>query len=89
MFELIVLGLILAGLAAISRAPVPKQRTETPTQPVPTLWSARTDWSRFHKPTYLRRGVVLDDGGASSTPIREGISPSGDEELRRVTGEAP
>ena len=89
MFELIVLGLILAGLAAISRAPVPKPRTETPTQPAPTLWSVRTDWHRFHKPTYLRRGVVLDDGGASSTPIREGISPSGDEELRRVTGEAP
>ena len=89
MFELIVLGLILAGLAAIARAPVPKQRTETPTQPVPTLWSARTDWLRFHKPTYLRRGVVLDDGGASSTPIREGLSPSGDEELRTATGEAP
>ena len=89
MFELIVLGLILAGLAAISRAPVPKPRTEPPTQPVPTLWSARTDWHQFHKPTYLRRGVVLDDGEASSTPIREGISPSGDEELLRVTGEAP
>ena len=89
MFELIVLGLILAGLAAISRAPVPKQRTETPTQPVPTLWSARTDWHQFHKPTYLRRGVVLDDGGASSTPIRKGRSPSGEAELRRVTGETP
>ena len=85
MFELIVLGLILAGLAAIARTPVPKPRTETPTQAVPTLWSARTDWHRFHKPTYLRRGVVLDDGGASSTPIREGISPSGDEELRTAT----
>jgi len=89
MFELIVLGLILAGLAAIARAPAPKQRTETPTEPASTLWSARTDWRRFHKPTYLRRGVVLDDGGASSTPIREGISPSGDEELLRVTREAP
>ena len=89
MFELIVLGLILAGLYAITRAPVPRQQTESPTIPVPTLWSVRTDWHRFSKPTYLRRGVVLDDGGASSTPIREGISPSGDEELRRVTGEAP
>ena len=89
MFELIVLGLILAGLAAISRAPVPKPRTETPTEPASTLWSARTDWHHFHKPTYLRRGIVLDDGGASSTPIREGISPSGDEELLRVTGETP
>ena len=89
MFELIVLGLILAGLAAISRAPVPKPRTETPTEPASTLWSARTDWHRFHKPTYLRRGVVLDDGGASSTPIREGRSPSMGKPLRRVTGEAP
>ena len=89
MFELIVLGLILAGLAAISRAPVPKPRTETPTQPVPTLWSVRTDWHQFHKPTYLRRGVVLDDGGASSTSIREGRSPSMGKPLRRVTGEAP
>ena len=89
MFELIVLGLILAGLYTITRTPVPRQQTETPTQPAPTLWSVRTDWHRFNKPTYLRRGVVLDDGGASSTPIREGISPSGDEELLRVTGEAP
>ena len=89
MFELIVLGVILAGLYAITRTPVPRQQTESPTQPAPTLWSARTDWHRFHKPTYLRRGVVLDDGGASSTPVREGISPSGDEELRRATGEAP
>ena len=89
MFELIVLGVILAGLAAIARAPVPKQQTETPTQPAPTLWSARTDWHQFHKPTYLRRGVVLDDGGASSTSIREGRSPCMGKPLRRVTGEAP
>ena len=71
MFELIVLGVILAGLAAIARAPVPKQQTETPTQPTPTIWSARTDWHRFHKPTYLRRGVVLDRGQVSSTPPKE------------------
>ena len=89
MFELIVLGLILAGLAAISRAPVPNQQTETPTQPVPTLWSTQTNCHQFHKPTYLRRGVVLDDGGASSTPIREDICPSGAAELRRATGETP
>jgi hypothetical protein len=37
MFKLIVLGLILAGLAAIARAPVPKHRTETPNRPVPNL----------------------------------------------------
>ena len=71
MFELIVLGLILAGLAAIARAPVPKQRTETPTQSASALWSVRTDWHRFHKPTYLRRGVVLDSGQVSSTPPTE------------------
>ena len=71
MFELIVLGLILAGLAAISRAPVPKQQIETPTQPAPTLWSTQTDWHRFHKLTYLRRGVVLDSGQVSSTPPTE------------------
>jgi hypothetical protein len=89
MFELIVLGLILAGLAAIARAPVPKSRTENPTQPAPTLWSTRTDWHRFHKPTYLRRGIVLDGSTASSNPIRERHSPSGRETRRRVTGEAP
>ena len=89
MFELIVLGLILAGLAAIARAPVPKSRTENPTQPAPTLWSARTDWHRFHKPTYLRRGIVLDRGRASSTSTRERHSPSGQETRRRATGEAP
>jgi len=53
MFELIVLGLILVGLAAIARAPASKQRTEIPNRPAPNLWSPRTDWHRFHKPTYL------------------------------------
>jgi hypothetical protein len=89
MFELIVLGLILAGLAAIARAPAPKQRTDNPTQPAPTLWSTRTDGRRFHKPTYLRRSIVLDVGGASSTRIRDRHSPSGQERQRRVTGETP
>jgi hypothetical protein len=69
MFELIVLGLILAGLGAIARAPAEKQRTENPTQPAPTPWSARTDWRRFHKPTYLCRGVVLDGSTASSNRL--------------------
>lgn len=89
MFELIVLGLILAGLAAIARAPAEKQPTENPTQPAPTPWSTRTDWHRFHKPTYLRRGIVLDRGRASSTSTRERHSPSGQETRRMVTGEAP
>jgi hypothetical protein len=89
MFELIVLGLILAGLAAIARAPVSKHRTENPTPPAPTPWSAQTDWHRFHKPTYLRRGIVLDVGGASSNPIRERHSPSAQEAAPAVTGETP
>jgi hypothetical protein len=89
MFELIVLGLILAGLAAIARAPVPKQPTDISNRPAPNLWSTRTDWHRFHKPTYLRRGVVLDTGEASSTRIRDHASPSGQKTRRTVTGEAP
>ena len=89
MFELIVLGLILAGLAAIARTPVPRQQTETPTQPAPTLWSVRTDWHRFHKPTYLRRGVVLDGDANLSIPARGRRSPIRDEPSLTITGEAP
>jgi hypothetical protein len=65
MFDLIVLGLVLAGVALIARAPVSNRRTEIPKRPVPNLWSARTDWHRFHKPTYLRRGIV---GGGREVP---------------------
>jgi len=89
MFELIVLGLILAGLAAIARAPTEKQRTENPTQPAPTPWSARTDWHRFHKPTYLRRGIVLDGRTASSNPVHGKRCPSGTKTEHTSIGEAP
>ena len=89
MFELIVLGLILAGLAAIARAPVPKQPTKNPTQPAPTFWSAQTDWHRFHKPTYLRRGIVLDGSTASSNPVHGKRFPSGTKAGHTSTGEAP
>jgi hypothetical protein len=89
MFELIVLGLVVAGLAAIARAPVPKDPTETCTQPIPPLWTTQTDWSRFHKPTYLRRGIVLDSNQARSTPPGKCRSPSGQEAQPTVTGEAP
>jgi hypothetical protein len=89
MFELIVLGLILAGLAAIARAPAEKQRTENPTPPVSNLWSARTDWHRFHKPTYLRRGIVLDGGTASSNPVHGKRCPSGTKARHTSIGEAP
>ena len=70
MFELIVLGLILAGIVAISRAPMPRHQTENPTQPVPTLWAAQNDWTPFDKPTYLRRGVVIEGRAVSSLPPR-------------------
>ena len=74
MFELIVLGLVVAGLAAIARAPVPKDPTEIPPPPVPPLWTAPTDWSRFHKPTYLRRGIAVD-GDRLWPPLRRTSAP--------------
>jgi len=89
MFELIVLGLILAGLAAIARVPVPKQQTEIPNRPMPNPWSARTDWHRFHKPTYLRRGIVLDGSTASSNPVHGRLCPSGTKAGHTSIGEAP
>ena len=89
MFELFVLGLILAGLAAIARAPADKQPTENPTQPAPTSWSAQTDWHRFHKPTYLRRGIVLDGGTASSNPVHGRGYPSGAKAGHTSIGETP
>jgi len=89
MFELIVLGLVVAGLAAIARAPVPKDPTKIPTPPRPALWAAQTDWSRFRKPTYLRRGIVLDSNQARSTLPGKCRSPSGQEAQPTVTGEAP
>ena len=89
MFELIVLGLVVAGLAAIARAPVPKDPCEIPTPPVPPLWAAPTDWSRFHKPTYLRRGIVPDGSRLRPTPPGKRPSPPGDEAQVPVTGEAP
>ena len=89
MFELIVLGVILAGLAAIARAPVPGHSAESVTQPAPTLWSARTDWHRFQKPTYLRRGIVLDSGQVSSTPPTERRCFRSGRTNPPATGEAP
>jgi len=60
MFELIVLVVVLVGLTLIARSPTEKPRTENPTKPPPSFWSTRTDWQRFDKPTYLRRGIVVD-----------------------------
>jgi hypothetical protein len=90
MFELIVLGLVVAGLAAIARAPVPKShQTEASTPPLPSLWATQTDWSRFHKPTYLRRGIAVDGGRLRPTPPDKHPSPPGEEAQVTVTGEAP
>jgi len=87
MFELIVLGVILAGLAAIARAPVPRQSAEKTTPPVPSPWSIQTDWQPFDKPTYLRRGLVLGANTASSTVVRGRRCPAG--AGSPSTGEAP
>jgi len=89
MFELIVLGLVVAGLAAIARAPVPKDPTEVPTRLVPPLWATQTDWSRFHKPTYLWRGIVPDGSRVRATAPAKRHSPPKEEAQPTVTGEAP
>jgi hypothetical protein len=89
MFELIVLGVILAGLAAIARAPVPRQSAQNTTLPVPSPWSIQTDWQPFDKPTYLRRGLVLGANTASSTAVRGRRCPFGARAGRSSTGEAP
>jgi hypothetical protein len=75
MFDLIVLGVVLAGLMAIVRAPVPGHRPEKRGRPAPTLWSPRTGWRRFDKPTYLRRGLVPGGGTAGPNPAGERPSP--------------
>jgi hypothetical protein len=75
MFDLIVLGLVLAGVALIARAPVSNRRSEIPNRPIPPPWSAKTDWHRFHKPTYLRRGIVLGVRATESNPSGKRSSP--------------
>ena len=89
MFELIVLALVVAALAAFARTPVPKDPSEPPTRAVPPLWTTQTDWSRFHKPTYLRRGIVLDAGRVRSTAPARRPCPPKDEAQPSVTEEAP
>jgi len=66
MFDLIVLGLILAGLTAIARGPKPRRPAEpsAPTFHGPT----QTDWRQLAKPTYLRRGIVLTRREAKTGP---------------------
>jgi hypothetical protein len=88
MFDLIVLGLVLAGVAAIARTPVSNRRPEVPRPMVPAPWSAKTDWHRFHKPTYLRRGIVL--GGRTTESNPSGKRPSLPREAAQPTvpGEA-
>jgi len=66
MIELIVLVVVLVGLTLVARGPTSKQQSGDPTEPPPSFWSTRTDWQRLDKPTYLRRGIVLDPGKASN-----------------------
>ena len=89
MFDLIVLGLVLAGVALIARAPVSNRRSEIPNRPIPPPWSAKTDWHRFHKPTYLRRGIVFDGSTASSNPVHGRRCPSRTKAGHTSIGEAP
>jgi hypothetical protein len=76
MFELIVLGLILLGLTLIARRPTEKPRTEDPAEPPPAFWSTRTAWQGLERPTYLRRGIVLDRSKRLPSCHRDGRPPS-------------
>ena len=89
MFELIVLGVILAGLTAIARWPLAKHRPENRTPSVPRPWTPQTDWRRFDRPTYLRRGIVPGDGQGRAPSPAAHPSPSGEAAPRPATGEAP
>ena len=89
MFELIVLALVVAALAAFARTPVPKDPSEPPTRAVPPLWTTQTDWSRFHKPTYLRRGIVPGDGQGRAPSPAARPSPEGEAAPPQAIGEAP
>jgi hypothetical protein len=88
MFELIVLGVVLVGLTAIARWPLPKHRTETQTPPAPGAWAPQTDWRQFHRPTYLRRGIAPGQclGRVHSPPANP--SPAGEPARSETTGEA-
>ena len=88
MFELIVLGVVLAGVTATARWPSPKHRTENPTPSAPGPWTPQTDWRQFHRPTYLRRGIVPGDGQGRFTSPAERPSPSGEAVPPAATGEA-
>ena len=89
MFELIVLGVVLAGLTVIARWPGPRHRTENPTPSAPGPWTPQTDWRQFHRPTYLRRGSVPGDGPGRAPSPAERPSPSGKVAQSQATGEAP
>jgi hypothetical protein len=57
MFDLIVLGLILAGITAVARGPKPRRPAGPPAPAFPG--PTPTDWRQLAKPTYPRRGIVL------------------------------
>jgi len=71
MIELIVLVVVLVGLTVIARSPTKKQQSEDPTEPPSSFWTTPPDWQRFDKPTYLRRGIVLDLSRSSSSRGRD------------------
>jgi hypothetical protein len=77
MFELIVLGVVLAGLTAIVCWPGPKHRTENRTPSAPGPWTPQTDCRQFHRPTYLRRGIAADGSRVRSAAPAKRLAPSG------------
>ena len=89
MFELIVLGVVLAGLTAIVCWSGPRHRTENPTPSAPGPWTPQTDWRQFHRPTYLRRGIVPGDGQGRAPSPAARPSPAGEAAQSQATGEAP
>ncbi|MFY9975452.1 MAG: hypothetical protein WAK53_14420, partial [Chromatiaceae bacterium] len=88
MLELIVLGAVLARVTAIARWPGPKHRTENRTPPAPGPWTPQSDWRRFDRPTYLRRGIVPGDGQGRFTSPAERPSPAGEAAQSPATREA-
>jgi hypothetical protein len=89
MFELIVLGVVLAGLTAIAGWPGPKRRAEPQTPPSPGAWAPQSDWRWFDRPTYLRRGIVPGNGQGRAPSPAECPSPAGKVAQSQATGEAP
>ena len=89
MFDLIVLGLVVAGLAAIARAPVPKDPTEIPTPPSQRSGPPRPTGAGSTSPPICV--AASSSIAVRLDPLRRAsaVSPSGQEAQPTVTGEAP